>query len=251
MRYFGTALLLVLVAGIQAETRKATLQDIKEYVAKAIKDDDVKLRPPSFDTDGVNLQYDLGGVVVADPVKTNPIDLVLEQQFRVAAIQSDKNEISKKWLAPKLGEVEKIITRMVEDLEIKEIGKDQLLRNVKKNGEKIAQIYGDALDEAARQLGKKEATSKRPAKVYYVNLSTTPENGAIKCMPAGRWDIYQFLTRVKKLNVPEPEWTAIVQSKNIPLVGKYRFRVTWSNGGKQFDDIVEVTSNEPLTFRQP
>lgn len=225
--------------------------DLRQFAERAIKDKTVEVWKPSYDTTGVNLRYDLGGWAVADPGKPEPIDLVLKEVLQVAVIRGDNADISKKWLAPALDRVEDVIGQMVADLVREDLDKKALLKSLTKKSDRIIEIYDAQLERAAKALGKKEVVADRPAKEYEVNLVTDPPGGTITYMPAGRWELYTFLSeKMKKKGVPEPEWTAVVQTEAIPLVGQYRFRVTWTTG-KPFEGTVEIKRKGQIRFKQP
>ncbi len=227
---------------------QVTKDDLRQFAERAIKDKTIEVQAPSFNTSGVNLAYALGGWSLADPGNPEPIDFVLRQVIRTAVIRKDDARISKKWLVPALERVDDVIVQMLADLQRKDLKKSELIDLLTKKTEQIDEIYGEQLDRAAKALDKKEVTAERFAKEYQVTFVTDPGGGSIKCMPAGRWELYKFLL-AKGIVLPEPEWVALVQAKGVTLVGKYRFRVTWASGDP-FDEIVEIKSDGELRFKQ-
>jgi hypothetical protein len=223
--------------------------DLSTFAEQAAKQKSIEIWTPAFDLAGVNLRYDLGGWGVGDPGKPEPLDLVLRQVLRVAAIRGDTSEVAKKYLAPDLGKVEGVIREMVADLESAGANKKVALDRLGKKESEIDDIFVAGLERAAKALDKKEVTADRPAKEYRVDLATDPDGGTIECMPAGRWELYRFL-RDQGRKVAEPDWTPMVRTTQVPLVGKYQFRVTWPTGAR-FEGVVEVRGKDPLRFKQP
>jgi len=219
----------------------------RDFAKRAIENKTIKLRPPSFEPNGNNLQYDLGGWENSTPGQANPTDLVLVELFRAEAIRRDGSDVSKK-LATVLNNVDDQIAQMLDEIDQGGSDKDKLVKALRKHRDSIDQIYLDKVTAVAKGMGKETATLVKAAQVFRVQVKTVPAGGIIRYMPALRWDLYLF--RAKRGEKVAPEWTALTQFKNVPLSGKYRFEVTWPTGAK-FEDFVEVVNDQPVELPQP
>jgi hypothetical protein len=232
---------------------------LRQFAQRTINEKTVNVLTPTYDTSGVYMKYDLGGWAVTYVDKGQPFDQVLGEVLQVAVIRSDTSPISKKWLVPALDRVEDIIEQMIADLQQPGMDKTKLSRSLKSKSDQILSIYKQQMKLAAKALGKREFVADPNApgredmpeagKQYKVSFVTEPLGGAIKYLPAGRWELYKFLSKDRK-DVAEPEWIALVQTNAIQLGGKYRFRVNWP-AGKPFEGTVEINKNDTLRFPQP
>jgi hypothetical protein len=100
----------------------------------------------------------------------------------------------------------------------------------------------------AQSYGREGANSVAECACYCVMLRTDPPNGAIKYISAGRWSLYMFMTRERRVtDFPKPDWISVVQSDCVPLTGKNWFHVKWPDG-REAKDLVVISSAKDLTF---
>ncbi len=246
------ATLAILAPSMHSADAQTTQADLRAYTEYAARTGKVSLPRPRLDWDRDPLVYvfdDTIPVDLLDAERTTVLDAPLNAQFTVTAIRTYRDTPrQRQFWTPVLGRVEAEITEMLNVINEGEVKGNELRELLQEKSNDIAEIYSKELDRLAKANGKRGAVTEYRIAFHFVDLATNPVGGTISYMPAGRWNLYLFMTqRRNRPDYPKPNWITIRQTEDVPLAGKNWFSIKWPNGANH-KELVRIANDRPITF---
>lgn len=231
---------LAAAAPCHGQWARLSQRDLRGFTEKALAERLVTVRPPVISRVSDSrwsrvLVIDFGDYLPTEFADDPIIAAALDDQFRVTIIRTYRNKPAwRKYWAPTLAAVEQKIQDMLTVLaapwtiEQKDFAINQL-------EDEIDLIYRQHFERWASDEGLGGWRVKpRPAEslLYDIRLEAVPA-GTVSYMPAGPWELYQYLTNTKKVrDVPYPKWET-PQTRDAVLGGKYWFKASFESMRKQ------------------
>lgn len=224
---YGTGVLLsalVLTSSAKGEIR---YRDVKKIAHEAIQNDDVMTEKPKFtkDLDRKEYNYYLGGVFWVDLRDGQPFDLAMETQLRIELIRKhrvtallERND----WWGPYLRRAEAVVAEAIEDLNRN--NDNELLKRVQDRCDQAMAIIRESPETFARRNGLTAVQQFGEPAALMCTITTRPPGGRVFIIDAMHWRIERARHRD-----PVRAMEHLAQLNNVPLAGKYYYRITWDN----------------------
>jgi hypothetical protein len=179
----------------------------------------------------------------------DPYQIALHEQLVVLAIRRTRSTTKqRRFWEPVLERVEARIARMIEIGNASEgaLNQDQQGQMLDEM-DKIHDIYYTELNRVAKENGKQGAEPQAMHRPYFVTLLTDPPGGTIQRIAAGRWSMYQFMTK-RGRQIVRPAWERLMAGENM-LFGKNWFMVEWPDGRIRKSELIRLRDDQRIVFR--
>lgn len=209
-------------------------KDIQQHVAQALKNDVIEFMGPIIEIDETRKMVSFGDVSVLTKLDVGDpcLNAALRQQVRIDAFRQRRNTKSAKrfWKKP-LAKCEDRIAKTVQKSD--SLNSDEALKESIKLRDDVDRIITSTLQDYAKSIGYKYGQMRYAPAFAKVSFVVIPSGATVSHMPAGQWQLYDFMVRQRKRkNVPRPRWNAISKRKDVRMLGTYYFKV--SHGGSAF-----------------
>lgn len=245
----STLVAIAILAAPGVAQTQVRYQDLRSRVFRAVEQNIIQVRQPSFDWTGDYMRYDLSPACEPSPEK-DPLEQPFVELLTVAAIRKYRMRTPRprQFWSRVLPKVEVEIERMVARINDGGPNSEELAEQLSELSFAISRIYDQELNALAKKEGKLGASTGKACALYSISTRAEPASATIRYMRSGAFLLHICLNNGSAPAWTDTKWETAPTGGQLTIGEKTRFHVRWEDGFEKSGTISAQTDGKLWTL---